>query len=193
MFRSASLVLALFALGCPPASGDDDDNSDDSLGGLDRDGDGVLTADDVDEGEGAVYAAFNLNDENGDADPTEDGATTADVSLSPASMAWYLQATLTLGGEEVTFSLRFENAGGEAPEVGRGIVTNANASSASHYAYANESDAEVEITSSDSDSASGFLDGDVSMEVIGEMEQPTGETIVLRGFAFNDVPFLEPM
>jgi hypothetical protein len=46
----------------------------------------------------------------------------------------------------------------------------------------------VEITEVGSGMASGFFSGVATLDVLGQFEEPTGETVLIRGFAFRDAP-----
>ena len=192
LLRSA-LLIALTAVlaGCPPGRGrgDDDDAAGDDFGGLDRNSDGMLDADDVEPGSAASYISLNFEDA---AESGDEALETTTVTLTPGSEAWSLQATFPSGTPDLTYSLsmRFQNLGTITPALGTGLVTNANMSpsDSAWYAYASDPGGSVEITAATETDASGFFTGPATLEVLGEFEEPTGETIVIHGFAFNGVP-----
>jgi hypothetical protein len=200
------LPLALLLVACPPGGGDDDDGGS-PLEELDTNGDGVLDPDDLEPGEAAAVLEFDFDagDDDDDAadddddvvvdDPEpEEGVTTTQVTLSPSSSAWYLEAVFQTSGPEVTVSLRFENSGEGSPALETGAVTNGNASpdDGSWYAYGSNPGGEVEIVASSATEASGYFHGTAVMDVLGEFEEPTGETVTITAFAFRDAPLSIP-
>jgi len=58
----------------------------------------------------------------------------------------------------------------------------------SWYAYGNEPGGEVEIVAATVTEGSGFFTGEAVMDVLGEYEQPTGETVTVTAFAFREAP-----
>ncbi len=192
----ALLPLAALLIACPPGrgGGDDDDAGGDDFGGLDRDGDGTLDPDDVNEGAAASFVSFEF-EEDGETgqEPGDEALETTNVTLSPGFEAWTLEAVFPGGGDlSYSLSLRFENLGTITPGIGAGDVTNGSMSPSdgSWYAYGNDPGGQVEITDANETAASGFFSGEATLDVLGEFEQPTGETVVVHGFAFNEAPLL---
>ncbi|GEM_PF-2461359 len=190
------IPLAALLLACPPGRGnsDDDDAAGDDFGGLDRNGDGSLDADDVDSGAAAGFLSFDF-DADGETgqDPGDQALETTNVTLSPGFEAWNLEAMFPGEGDlTYSLSLRFENLGTITPGIGAGDVTNGSMSPSdqSWYAYGNDPGGQVEITDATETNASGFFSGTATLDVLGQFEEPTGETVVVRGFAFNEAPLL---
>jgi hypothetical protein len=165
--------------------------------GLDTDEDGDLDEDDVSPGYIAALLGVDLASE-GTSGTAEDQAVTSNlVSLFPsgAGGAWNLEATFDLlGGTQLRMSMRFENAGVTQPDLGVGTVTNVSANPVdnSWYAYGSEDLGAIDITDTDVDVASGRYEGAGVLEVLGELEQPTGETVTMHAFAFRDAPLVVP-
>lgn len=161
-----------------------------AYGGLDVTGDGVLDVDDVEDGQVAVF--FQRLDEGGAAPEGDEGVavSTTDATITPGgSFGWYLNATVD--GKEL--SVRFEGDFPLAAETG--VITNASYDvDDEHFAYASEPGGEVEIVEvhEDGASASGRLVGEPELEVFGQMEQPTGETIRIGAFAFKTIAIVTP-
>jgi hypothetical protein len=179
-----SLALFLLLTGC---AGPTDPAG---FGGLDADGDGELTAADLEDGEVAVFLQ-RFDQSAGEPVPLEPEAlTTLDATLSPGgSFGWYVNANL----DGSALSLRFEvTESGLA--VGDGAITNASLDvDDEHFAYASSPDGAVSISdvAEDGSDASGRVTGDVELDVYGAMEQPTGESIRIEAFAFKSVPVVE--
>lgn len=189
--RLLFLALPLSLLvGCPPG-GNGNGNGNAAFGGLDRDGDGDLDADDLDAGEAAVYFETDLEIaiEDGE-DTVEEGDTSSDVRLIESS-GYSLEASFgAIGG--VTFSLWL---GTEVLAEGTIDVSGANAQGDDNawYAYAPEiGEATVTLTSVTETTVSGHFEGEIVLEVLGEFEQATGETVTLTGFAFRDAERVLP-
>lgn len=81
MLGSTLLILSLLSLTACPADRSGGGGDGGPLADLDADGDGALTADDLIEGEAGMVVTLDFVDEDGEADPTEDGLTTTDVQL----------------------------------------------------------------------------------------------------------------
>ncbi len=178
------MLLVPLLAGCPPERGTDDDDDDDSpFGSLDRDGDGDLDADDVDSGEAAAAFTLDFEDEDGEPDVTEEQVTTTEVSLSQTTVAWSLDATF----EELNLSLRIELDG---PLVaGTWPVSSGSANHGEDWwAYTSDAGGDVVISAVGSGIASGHFVGTAEIDVYGPYEEPTGETVVVEGFAFRDAP-----
>jgi len=180
-FFVSLLAVASLAMACGPQ-----DNGEVEFGGLDSNGDGLLTSDDVSEGELAVF--YTRVDQSGTVPAPGDGlaVTTLDATITPGgSFGWYLTGDL----DGATFSVRFE---GDAPlAVGEGTITNASLDiDDEFFAYGGEPGGAVEIAEliEDGTQASGGVTGEVELEVFDMMESPTGEVITISGFAFKSIP-----
>ena len=185
------ITLALPAPGCAGRRGNgagDDDDVVIGLGGLDIDGDGVLTDDDLDSGEVAVFSRIEGGDDAGDYANSwsggylagGDGAYSVNGRIGgaiPADLALWFDAT-----DPETFELA----------VGEGDIAWANATSEEYLIWAESSSGSVTITEASSTQASGYFEGEVVFVVASQNESPTGETIVIEGLAFNDLPIGAP-
>jgi len=181
-----ALSLGLFVLpGCPAERGNDS-----TFGSLDTDGDGDLDEDDVAPGEAAMAVTFDFLDEEGEADTTDEALTTSTIELQQTTVAWNLSAVFREGDDALTISLRFEHEGDL--ETGTHPVSSGSAQpgDGSWYAYASEAGGSIVISSVGDDVGSGHFEGEAAFDVIGEFEQPTGEQVLVTGFAFRDAPLL---
>ena len=175
------LAFATFSLACGPQG-----NSGDAFGGLDTNGDGLLTSEDVSDGELAVFYT-RVDPSAGDTVPGESLAiTTLDATISPGgSFGWYLTGDL----DGSTLSVRFE---GDFPlAAGEGTITNGSLDvDDEHFAYASEPGGSVDIADllEDGTLASGAVVGELELEVFDMMEAATGESIRIDGFAFKSIP-----
>lgn len=190
MLRSTLLILTLLSLTACPATRDGGGGEGGPLDDLDTDGDGELTAADLATGEGGIVLTLDFVDEDGEADPTEDGLTTTDVRLEQTFSAWNLAATFGGAASPLTINLRFELEGDLA--VGTWDVSSGSASpdDDSWYAYGSEAGGQVEITNVGDGTGSGHFSGTAELDVLGEFEEPTGEVVRVTAFAFRDVETL---
>ena len=149
----------------------------------------------MDPGEGASFVSFDF-DEDGETgqEPGDKALETTSVNLFAGFEAWTLEASFPSGTPDLNYSLslRFENLGTISPGIGAGDVTNGSMrpTDQSWYAYRNEPGGQVEITAATETTASGFFSGPATLDVLGQFEEPTGETVVIHGFAFNNAPLV---
>ncbi len=196
MFRTLLLLTAALSLtACNPGrggsggSGDDDDNGPDGLGGLDTDGDGVLTADDLPAGAAGVYLTTTGGEDDGD-----EGDSVTDASLTSGDGAWGLQLS-SIGGMALDLTLWFNDPVMDTYELdeGEGDLVSVNASAEGILVWASERSGTVTITAADETMASGYFEGSIELTVADQTETPTGEIITITGFAFHDVPYADAM
>jgi hypothetical protein len=172
-------VLAALPACAPLIGDDDDDGSGNDFGGLDVDGDGALTPEDLQAGEVAAYV-----------DLTDAGEDAAAFLVSNARIEeavdgfWYIEGDFG-GVEGYALSLRFYN--GYPLSVGEGEISNATFGNPAGelYSYTSETAATVEVTAASATSASGQLDGALTLDVY-EMDVPNGETVTIEAAAFRD-------
>jgi len=184
---SALAILTLLtAAGCDgrrgTGGGDDDDAAGGGLAGLDQDGDGVLTDDDLDSGSGAIYTT--TTNEDGE---TEEGESSSDAFLTLGDGYWGLGIE-TSGVYPMTIIVYFEDPDTEdfILSPGTGSIGWVSVSSTDWLVWQDSSEGEVNITSVDGNKASGWFDGTIELVVADQSESQVG-TVTVEGFAFNAV------
>jgi len=194
--RSLSLIallsLSAVLMACPPnrpGGEGDDDNEDNGFGGLDTNGDGDLTPDDVAGGSTALFLVRVDGDQE-----SEDGQTVeAQIVLGdgvyglsltlPGSTAW----NIVIWFEDPDFD-DFELSTG-ATEIAWVSVSDP---SQELLAWATDTSGTINITEAGMTNASGFFEGSINIAIADQFEQPTGEELQISAFAFNDVPVSMP-
>lgn len=158
-----------------------------AYGGLDENGDGVLSAADVEAGQLAVHLEIR------DADDviSDEKAEHMEASLAPVgSGRWELSGAFADGKR---LSLNFEAMeleAGESPLSSASLQ--ATDEESAFYAFNMEPEGAIVLDSVTEEGVSGAFEGTVELEVLGAMEQPTGETVVVHAFAFKSVPVAQP-
>jgi hypothetical protein len=194
MFRTLTICFCALALtACTSgrrgsdSGGDDDDDAPVGLGGLDLDGDGVLTDADLQPGWAGVYMSTSGGDDDGD-----EGESTEGASLTSGDGSWALRMT-NMGGFALALTLWFDDPDLSTYELDEGTVElrSVGANAEGFLLWASNTEGEVTITEAGTDSASGFFEGTVELTVADDTETPTGEIITIEGFAFNDVGYVE--
>jgi len=189
--RALILSLALLTLtsavaGCAGrrgGSGDDDDNENTAMGGLDANGDGLITPDEVGDGKAGVYTETDSDDGT-----TEEGAE-VDASLTWGDGAIGLAVELD-GTVPMRLTLWFDEPPIDDPDpIAEPLAFQyATAQSDEYLLWMEEGEGEVQLTEFGS-SASGWFEGSVTILVADQFESPTGQTVHIEAFAFNNVPF----
>ncbi len=187
--RTTLSILAILSLatatGCDIRGGTNGDDDDDAsgLGGLDANGDGVLTDDDLQTGTSGLYTTTS----DGDGE-TEAGETFTNAWLGSGDGAWSLNANSN-GSIPMSLAMWFVDPGPDDWElsVGSGDVNYVSASSELYLLWADSVDGSMEITDVTGDNASGYFDGSVTLIVADQFESPTGQTVTIEGFAFNEL------
>lgn len=188
--RALILSLALLTLtsavaGCAGrrgGGGDDDDSEVSAMGGLDANGDGLITPDEVGDGQAGIYTETDSDDGT-----TEEGAEV------DASLTWgdgTLGLAVELDGEVPMRLTLWFDAPLDVPDPTEDPLTfrYATAQSDEFLLWMEEGEGEVQLTEFGS-TASGWFEGSVTILVADQFESPTGQTVHIEAFAFNNVPF----
>ncbi len=178
MLRQLLLATTLPALlvACDPAPT--------AHGGLDRNGDGLLDPADVDDGEIAIYLTrLSAPDAEGAVEEKDTAERSQQVVLEASSALAYSLKVDLADGMQVSLRFESEDLEGEAP------VTHASATSVDSdlYAFNGNPQSNVTLTSDDTE-VSGSFEGPLDLEVLGAMEEPTGELVRVNSFAFKALP-----
>jgi hypothetical protein len=152
------------------------------LGGLDDDGDGRLTDADLSSG-AAMYSRTVSGD-----DETEEGTTDSSARILMGDGRWYLDFDLDgtyliglqIGFDDENFDLTLDE--GDAEYRG------SSAQVEGFLAIADSPDGTVIITEGGQETASGWFDGTIVLDIWTEFEEPTGDQVIIEGFAFKDLP-----
>ena len=152
------------------------------LAGLDDDGDGVLTDDDLASGEAAVLSRMVSGD-----DETESGVRDRDSRILMGDGRWFLVLGLTgtypldleIGFDDENFDLVLDTG----PADHRGT----RATLDGYLAMGSSPEGTIEVTEGGEVTGSGWFDGTIRLEIWTEFEEPTGDEIIIDGFAFKDV------
>ncbi len=179
------LVAVPLVAGCSPrrggGGGDDDDFSAPGFGGLDIDGDGALTDDDLDPGGTAIFSVITL-----DGDTTELAQETTDAFIQAGDGNWYL--TFEHDGAVMQISIGFWSANPDGWELveGDGALSSAWGSSEELWLGSATVAGDMVITSTDGNKASGWMDGEVEASIYDMSESEIG-SLVIEGLSFNEI------
>ena len=184
---SALAILTLItAAGCDGrrggAGGDDDDAAGGGLAGLDQDGDGVFTDDDLASGSSGVYTTTTNDDGE-----TVEGETTSAAWISSGDGYWALGFE-TSGVYPMSLVVWFADPDSEDWELstGSGDLGWTSASSSDWLVWESSSSGTVNVTDVSGGKASGWFDGSINLVVADQSESQVG-TVSIEGFAFNEV------
>ena len=186
----STFLLAAFVGGCAGRRGnggaDDDDTTTIGLAGLDIDGDGKLTSDDISGGDAGIY------DHREGAGGSTDSSAVGSAMLYPGDGYWSLE--FDLGGSPAwRVSVWFEDPNMSTWELDAGPAdfgwANATDPAGELLAWSDSSSGTIEITDADQSAASGWFDGEIILVIADQFESPTGDSIRIDGFAFNQVPY----
>ncbi len=176
----AALVLSPVA--CDMTVGGEDGN----FGGLDLDGDGKLTPEDVGTGEVALFVVFN-----GDGEQVEVAWNATDGAVTRVGAGMYSLRVSLENEATYTLTVRFEGEDPMGPGSGD-VTTTSMSADGGWYAYDDAPEATMEITEFEGDRVSGTFVGQSDLDVLGEDEQPTGETVRIVAFAFHAIDYSAP-
>ena len=187
--RTTLSILAVLSLvtaaGCGARGGTngDDDDGNGGFAGLDANGDGAFTDADLDSGTSGLYSRT----EDGDSE-TEEGEVDDDAWLASGDGYWSVNMRTT-GVVPMQVAIWFEDPDSEDQSLstGTGDIGWVSAYSEQYLLWADSTEGEMTITEATSSSASGYFEGSIVLVVADQSESPTGQTVTIEGFAFNDV------
>jgi hypothetical protein len=182
----ATPVLAAPTLGgCPPVrEGDDDVTEAFDFGGLDLDGDGLLTGEDLEAPGLALFAEHDI-----------DGTHTEARVAANAWLYWWggssasIEATFD-GDVDWYFNLQFA-MGPPSPGTFALLSASVSPTPSTWYASGTYSDGTITLDSEDNFYFSGGLDTPFGIPVTDSLGNTTGEVITVRGLAARDVQLQE--
>lgn len=185
-FPTALLLAALFA--CKEKEGDTGEPPT-VLDAIDRDGDGTLTTDDLEQDEAAAW--FSIADAEGQT--AEEALVTTMTELYQGdSGAWYLRMIFD-GDGRWELTLRFTNSTDLSEMTGELEHASLRNAESGFFAFREGTGASLVVSNVNDYRATGSVSGPVEMDVIDvETEEPTGGVATLHAAAFRAVFFGEP-
>lgn len=164
----------------------DDDATDVGFGGLDLDGNGVLGPEDLAPGQGAAFLTANFGDQKA---PEEFVLGTSGISVRGD---WSLLGQLVLAAEDAEdetwpLALSFEEPAPTEGAVGRTTISAPGRWSA---ISGGEGGGRIALTERTEDLTSGYLSAPTTLQAAVEGKAEFTGTVVLRGFAFHDSPWI---
>jgi len=178
------LFLALSILvGCARRGGPDGGNpNDDVFGGLDTDGDGKLTDDDVASGTTAVFWRLTLDGED-----SEEATSSTATTIRQGDGNWMLLVDVE-GELPMELNIGFWSAEVDGWDLveGEGDLQGAWGDAEGYWMSHSECPGSMVITSVDGDKASGWMDGSVEVVIYDSTEAEVG-MLYIDGVSFKDV------
>ena len=183
LFFLSSILLLVLPSGCSRVGGGGGGgNGDDAgLAGLDSDGDGVLTDNDLDSG-AAMYSRTTSDDSD-----VEEGSRDSSARILMGDGRWFLDfdldATYSIGLQIGFDDDNFDLVLDEGDATYRGSQAEVDG----FLVMQDSPEGTIVITEGGEESGSGWFDGTIRLEIWTAMEEPTGDEVIIEGFGFKDL------
>lgn len=185
--RATKFLIFLTALsllvGCARRGGPGGIDPDAAFGGLDVDGDGKLTDDDLSEGRTAVFWRLSLDGED-----SEEATSSTAGRIQQGDGNWFV--VVDVEGElpmELNIAFQSPQVDGWDLVVGEGELQGAWGDPEGYFMGHEECPGDMVITAVDGGTASGWMDGTVEVTIYDDSESEVG-SLFLDALSFKDIP-----